>query len=113
MSTARTGTPGTPQVHVTRRGRALLLVALVAVLFAAFSLGRANSQAASASTDPAPRAAAAGQITVQPGESLWAVARRIAPENDPREVMAQIRRLNELEGSGLQAGQHLLLPAVA
>ena len=115
MSTARTGTADTPQVHVTRRGRALLLMALVAVLFGAFSLGRANSQAASTSADPAaPRAAAAEeQITVQPGESLWALARRVAPENDPREVMAQIRRLNELDGSGLQVGQQLLLPAAA
>ncbi|MCW2615279.1 MAG: LysM peptidoglycan-binding protein [Frankiales bacterium] len=104
-------TSTTPQVHLTRRGRALLLVALVAVLLAAFSLGRANSQAASTATGPSQ--ATVEQITVQPGESLWAVARRIAPENDPREVMAQILRLNELTDAELQVGQQLLLPVAA
>ena len=111
MSTAHTSTTSTPQAHLTRRGRTLLVLALVALLFGAFSLGRANTQAA-ATTDAAP-VAAVEQITVQPGESLWAVARRVAPENDPREVMAQIRRLNDLESSALQVGQQLLLPAAA
>lgn len=104
-------TSSTPQVHLTRRGRTVLLLALVAVLFAAFSLGRANTEAASAAGD-APLASVE-QITVQPGESLWAVARRIAPENDPREVMAQIQRLNDLTDSELQVGQQLLLPVAA
>lgn len=105
-------TSSTPQVHLTRRGRALVLMALVAVLFGAFSLGRANTQAAS-TADAGAAAPSVTQITVQPGESLWAVARRIAPENDPREVVAQIRRLNDLTGSDLQAGQQLLLPRAA
>ena len=100
----------TTQVHLTRRGRALMLLALVAVLFGAFSLGRANTQAAPTASD-AP--AAVEQITVQPGESLWGVARRIAPKNDPREVISQIRRLNRLQDSRLQAGQQLLLPTAA
>ena len=87
----------------------MLLVLLVSVLLAAFSLGRANSQAADVAGDgPVP---AVGQITVQQGESLWAVARRVAPRNDPREVMAQIVRLNDLSDSQLQIGQQLLLPA--
>ena len=106
MSTPTT----TPQVHLTRRGRTLVLLALVAVLFAAFSLGRANSQAAPTAGE-AP--VSVEQITVQPGESLWAVARRIAPQNDPREVIGQIRRLNGLQDSQLQAGQQLLLPVAA
>ena len=103
-------TPTTPQVHLTRRGRTLVLLALVAVLFAAFSLGRANSQAAPTAGE-AP--VSVEQITVQPGESLWAVARRVAPQNDPREVIGQIRRLNRLQDSQLQAGQQLLLPVSA
>ena len=95
-----------PPVHLTRRGRVLLLALLVAVLFGAFSLGRAAPQAASVSSS----APALEQITVQQGESLWTVARRIAPDNDPREVIAQIRRLNDLTTWQLQAGQQLLLP---
>ncbi|MBC7375301.1 MAG: LysM peptidoglycan-binding domain-containing protein [Frankiales bacterium] len=95
-------------LHLTRRGRATLLVLLVAVLLAVFSLGRANSQAADAAGNgPVP---ATGQITVQQGESLWTVARRLAPLNDPRDVIAQIVRLNDLSDSQLQIGQQLRLP---
>ncbi len=101
--------PTTPAVHLTRRGRLLVLAVLVSVLFGAFSLGRAGSQAAP-EAQPAP---ALEQTTVQPGESLWTVAERIAPHNDPREVIAQIRRLNDLTGSTLRIGQQLLLPVPA
>ena len=59
------------------------------------------------------RGTGANQTTVQPGDTLWSVAQRIAPDNDPREVVAQIRRINHLHTSALQAGQLLLLPTAA
>jgi len=95
-----------PRTRVTRRGR-LLLVALGALLLlAAVSVGRTGSQAATyVENGPTLQ-----QTTVQPGDSLWTVAQRIAPANDPREVVAQIRRINHLSSSSLQAGQQLLLP---
>lgn len=93
--------------RLTRRGRLVALAVLVALLFAAFSFGRSGSQAA---TSPEPRPAVV-QTTVQPGESLWTVAKRVAPESDPRQTVEQLRRMNDLRGSGLQAGQQLLLPA--
>lgn len=93
--------------HLTRRGRVVALAVLVALLFAAFSFGRFGSQAA---TSPEPRPAVS-QTTVQPGESLWTVAKRVAPRTDPRETVEQLRRMNDLAGSSLQAGQQLLLPA--
>jgi len=96
-------------VHLTRRGRALLLVALVAMLYAAFAVGRANTEAA-VTVEAAP---ALVQTTVQRGDTLWAVARRIAPDRDPRPVVEQLRRLNDLPTAGLQVGQQLLLPAAA
>jgi hypothetical protein len=98
-------------VRLTRRGRALLVLLLAGLLLAAFSLGQQDTQAASVLGDSG--AAAPAVTTVQPGESLWSVARRIAPDNDPREVIAQIRRLNDLESTQLQVGQHLLLPTRA
>ena len=103
------GTTASP-LRLTRRGRAVLLLVLVAVLLTAFSLGRSATQAAPVGGEPV----AAPELTVvQPGESLWSVARRIAPDNDPREVVAQIRRLNDLTSSQLQPGQQLLLPVAA
>lgn len=93
--------------HLTRRGRLVVLLALVGLLFAAFSLGRAGTEAATAAESSPPLV----ETTVQPGESLWTVARRISPTSDPREVVQDLRRINHLPGSGLQAGQQLLLPA--
>ena len=101
--------PAPRPVRLTRRGRLCLLTALIVVLFGAFSLGRSATQAAPvAQVQPAVE-----QRTVLPGESLWILAQRIAPENDPREVVAQIRRLNGLIESQLQVGQQLLLPIAA
>ena len=99
-------------LRITRRGRVLLLMSLVAVLFGSFSLGRANSEAAP-EAGPAIAAASFDETVVQAGESLWTVARRIAPDNDPRQVVAQIRALNKMEGSQIQVGQLLLLPVAA
>ena len=102
-------TVGRAGARLTRRGRVVLLLALVGLLFAAFSYGR-SGVSVGAATEKAP-AAPVVQTTVQPGESLWTVAVRIAPESDPRDVMQQIRRLNDLQSVELQAGQQLLLPA--
>ena len=100
-----------PAVRLTRRGRAVLVLLLAALLLGAFSLGNDATQAAGVVSEGA--ASQLEQTTVQPGESLWSVAQRIAPDNDPREVVAQIQRLNDLESSQLQVGQHLLLPRAA
>ncbi|MCU1672651.1 MAG: hypothetical protein JWN77_764 [Frankiales bacterium] len=94
------------RVHLTRRGRLVLTVLGALLLFAAISFGRTGSQAATV-TESGP---ALQQVTVQSGDTLWSVAQRMAPDNDPREVVAQIKRINSLHGSGLQAGQQLLLP---
>jgi hypothetical protein len=96
----------TGRLRLTRRGRGLVVVVAMLLLFVAVSTGRNGSQAATVSeTGPTLQ-----QTTVQPGDTLWSVAQRIAPDNDPREVMAQIRRINDLHTSSLQAGQQLLLP---
>lgn len=114
---ARRPARSTPQdlaaarTHLTRRGRVIAVLLLAVILLAAFSLGRVASQAAP--TVGGASTPTYEQTTVQPGESLWALARRAAPDNDPREVIAQIRRINGLESSQLRAGQQLLLPVAA
>ncbi len=101
--------PGVARSRLTRRGRLLVVLLSAGLLLAAFSLGRADSQAAVA---PPTDGAALEQTVVMPGDTLWSIARDIAPDNDPREVIAQIRELNDLSG-GLIAGQQLLLPTAA
>ena len=111
-STSRTA-PRRPgrTTHLTVRGRLVVLLTLVALLLAAFSVGRAASGAA---TSPAavPPPPAAVPMTVQPGDTLWEVARRVAPQADPREVVQVLQRANDLQGPALRVGQQLLLPVV-
>ena len=96
-------------VHLTVRGRTVFLLGLVALLLAAFSLGRQQSSAAT----PPTVAPVLQQTTVTAGETLWSLAHRVAPENDPREVVEQLRELNHLRSSDVWAGQQLLLPRAA
>ena len=97
------------RTHLTRRGRLVLVTCLALLLFAAFSVGRIGAEGATTMA-PSPQLE---QTVVQPGETLWGVATRIALGQDPRPVVDQIRRLNDLESSGIQAGQQLLLPKAA
>ncbi len=100
-------------LRLTRRGRTVVLLTLVTLMVAAFSLGRVGSQASPTGATP-PHATTKhvmSQTVVQPGESLWAVAKRVAPGHDPRAVIDQLADLNHLESSTLQAGQLLIVPA--
>lgn len=49
-------------------------------------------------------------VYVRSGESLTALAERIAPELPTAGVIAQVRELNGLETSGLYVGQALVVP---
>jgi hypothetical protein len=67
-------------VRLTRRGR-LVLVLLVAVLaFVALSLGRGAAPQATTTPAAGPVATA---IVVQPGDTLWQIARDLDPAADP------------------------------
>jgi LysM domain len=48
--------------------------------------------------------------TVKPGDTLWSIARRLAPGRDPRPAIDQLIAANHITGS-LQAGQSIDLPA--
>jgi len=92
-------------VRLTRRGRALLVLLLVSVVLVAFSLGRTSADAGSV-TPPMPTRTA----VVQPGETLWSIARRVAPGADPRDTIARLTDLNGLGSAPIVAGQRLVLP---
>ncbi len=100
---ARTRTGAVP-LRLTRRGRFAVVLLVAVVLLTGFSFTRTGTQA-STTLETGPVVV---QTTVQPGETLWTVATRVAPGNDPRETVQRLRQLNHLRGSGLQAGQQLL-----
>ncbi|SHF38580.1 LysM peptidoglycan-binding domain-containing protein [Streptoalloteichus hindustanus] len=49
-------------------------------------------------------------VHVAPGESVWDVARRVAPRHDPDAVVRRIRELNPLDGVAVLPGQALVVP---
>lgn len=49
-------------------------------------------------------------VQVGAGETLWDIARRVAPRSDPRAVVERIRQLNQITGSAISPGQWLQVP---
>jgi LysM repeat protein len=50
-------------------------------------------------------------VTVASGETLWQIAEKLAPSADPRDVIAELVRLNQLTTPDVFAGQELAIPA--
>jgi nucleoid-associated protein YgaU len=50
-------------------------------------------------------------VVVQPGDSLWAIARRTEPSVDPRATVDAIVAANGIGESALVPGQRLVVPA--
>lgn len=66
----------------------------------------ANGESASAILPPV--AEVEEVYIVQPGDSLWAIAERLAPGQDPRSLVDAMSERNG--GSALQVGQQLVIP---
>jgi hypothetical protein len=54
--------------------------------------------------------AGASTVVVQPGDTLWSLARELAPEEDTRAVVDEIVSLNGLQDVDLMPGAVLRLP---
>lgn len=94
-------------VRLTARGRVVLLVASTCFLALVVLIsGRFTADAGTA----APQGPGTSVVVVQPGESLWQIARQIAPAADPREVVSTIRELNGLGETTVVAGQSVVVP---
>jgi nucleoid-associated protein YgaU len=97
----------TAHLRLTRRGRVVVLLVALALTLAAFTL--IGGPAASTASAHHPVAAT---IIVQPGQTLWDVARAVAPHSDPRVVVAEITELNDLSDPGaIRPGQPIFVPA--
>jgi LysM domain len=102
-----------PPLRLTRRGRIVLigipLVLLAALLLSLAGFFNAPAKASESAADLATTPTVT--VTVQPGESLWGIAASVAPERDPRDVVADIVQLNNLPAGGVFPGQQLFVPA--
>jgi hypothetical protein len=106
---SRTATPRrAPRLRLTRRGRAVItLMITLPLLLVALASSR---HTADAGTTAVTQMRATGSVVVQPGESLWSLAKELAPTADPRSTVARIRDLNHLASDRVEAGQALVVP---
>lgn len=104
--------PVTPRWVYLRRRVVAAAVALLLVAGALVGLGRLAGGVVAPGGDPA--SASGGRATtltvhvVQPGDTLWALARRLQPEGDVRPLVHRLVELNG--GSSLEVGQRIVLP---
>src|SRR5689334_10551421 len=94
-----------PPVRLTRRGRLVLLAALLL-----FTLGFAALAAAPG--DAAPTDRSAPTMVVRPGDTLWSIAGRYAPARDRFLLIDEIRRLNGVSDYVVHPGQRLRMPVL-
>jgi len=94
-----------PPLRLTRRGRVVLLgFFILMACFASAVLLTTASRAQDRPTGPAPT------TVVQPDDTLWSIAGRAAPDRDPFSTIAEIQRINDLDGFVVYSGQTLVLP---
>lgn len=97
--------------RLTRRGRTLVTVAVGSAL-AAMVATTAVRIAVAAGAEPVVAGGPAATVTivVQPGDSLWSIARRLNTPDDPRKVVGEIRALNQLASALIMPGDVLVVP---
>ena len=95
------------RLRLTQRGRRALLIALAipVAFFGTFGvLQVSGAVAGSEQVD-----VQFDTVTVQPGDTLWELAERIAPHEDPRDVIVELQNLNGLDAA-VVPGQELSIP---
>src|SRR4051794_36804180 len=92
-------------LRLTRRGRLTVLIATIALLFAAFSAAHVMSNASSGPVTPP----ATHTVVVSPGDTFWSLARASMPHIDGRVAVDRLMAMNHSDGT-LQVGQTLVVP---
>ena len=111
------GLAAEPSPAVYRRRRVVALILAVAFVVVAMAGVRAvlrplagadGGRPLSATDGSAPVTAGHETLLVQPGETLWDIARDLQPTGDLRPVVDELAALNG--GAMLEAGQTIVLP---
>jgi nucleoid-associated protein YgaU len=89
-----------------RRRRILLIVGAGALLAA--WMGPVSG----GGSEPGYRPVASSRYVVRGGDTLWAIAERVAPSTDPRRVVDAIAEANAVDAGMLVPGQTLVIPGI-
>ncbi|MBB3156501.1 LysM repeat protein [Microbacterium proteolyticum] len=101
----------TTRLRITPRGRRVVTFLVSLPLVVGLGVAIVGGGAALASNDTGAPVGSFAEVTVMSGETLWSIAEELAPAADPRDVVAQISRLNALSGGSVAAGQRIAIPA--
>lgn len=110
MTTAPSTAPISSRFTITRRGR-VVLTALAALPLVIGALFVALNGGVATASDTGSAGTSFEYVTIHAGESLWQLAESIAPNSDPRDVIAEIVSLNRLSTDAVEPGQRLAIPA--
>lgn len=91
-----------PGIRLTRRGRAVAVLAVGIALAGALWLAHSSAVASSA-----PHRSPPSTVVVRPNDTLWSIASRVAPDRDPRVVVSELERRNDLTDPTVHVGQVL------
>ena len=100
--------PERAALRLTARGRVLLALFGAVVLSVVLGIGHLPASHAGDRPTTPPKTAT---VVVQPGQTLWQIASRVAPGTDPRTTVHRIEELNGLTTATVSAGQRLYVPA--
>ena len=101
-------------IVLNRRGRLArtLVVLSLAIVLGSLVSGSLVSANAGAGTEAGPsKAGSFITVTVAPGETIWSLATRMAPETgDVRGLVSEILEVNSLASVDVEAGQKIRIP---
>lgn len=97
------------RLRLTARGRRVLLALAAAPIAAGIAFSVLAGGSALASGEQSVPVSFA-TVSVLPGDTLWSIAVEAAPGVDPREVIADIKRLNNLSSGTIQVGAEIAIP---
>lgn len=95
-----------PLTRLTRRGRLVAVVLLLALMLVLLTVFGPHSAASGDAGMPAQTR----MVVVGPGDSLWRIASQVARPGQVRETVQAIEELNALSGPGVAVGQEIAVP---
>jgi hypothetical protein len=102
--------PSAP-LRLTPRGRVVAAGMLMVLAGAPWLAAVGAARTAGSAGQPRGTGRNAGQAVVEPGETLWSIARRADPGTGTWIVVQRMMRLNALSGPRIMPGERLRLPS--
>ena len=100
--------PVSKRVVLNQKGRRFVRQATVLAVAVVAAISIFSGQAATAGSDAVKTDFT--YVTIHSGESLWQLAGKIAPNEDPRDWITKVVNLNALTSAEVAPGQRIALP---